>query len=406
MDPVAIRDMPTPLEIKKNLENRWLAFLNSNATKFIAKNLSGATPPSVFVGAYGHPKVKVGPMIPPLHGDTSIFDSPEKWLGKSIGEIANYRMSLVRGVFDIDANTTSGKQIELLQEVAMASSPAETELLFEKSPFVDMEQKKNTDIDADSAPYGLTAPLKNFKASSSLSVDKRIEKVLYDNDLPSKDGVMDLYHGGLEISKINRILSIGMVGLKNNRRLVPTKWSISATDSTISANLIKKIVVENYQPVDLFEVYKYSHLDNHYSVVLIPYSTWSFEMQEGWLDSKGNIGMASDFEDARGLNHYPHIAGAYFAGRLSIAEHLNKVKRKAAAWVLREIHPHYIFPVGVWQIREGIREALKGSFREFENLENALSFACSSLSTSKNEWIRNSRIYQCIKEQKRISEYF
>ena len=398
--------MPDILEIKKNLENRWLAFLNSNAAKFTAKNLSGATPPSVFVGTYGYPKVKVGPMIPPLHGNTSIFDSPEKWLGKNLVEIANYRMSLVRGVFDIDAHTTSGKQIESLQEVAMANSPAESELSFEKIPFIDMEQKKNTGIDADSAPYGLTAPLKNFKASSSFSVDKRIEKVFYDTDLPSKDSVMNLYHEGLEISKINRILSIGMVGLKKNRKLVPTKWSISATDSTISANLIKKIIGENYQSVDLFEVYKYSHLYNHYSVVLIPFSTWSFEMQEGWLDSKGNIGMGSDFEDVRGLNHYPHIAGAYFAGRLSIAEHLNKIKRKAAALVLREIHPQYIFPVGVWQIREGIREALKGSFREFENLENALSFACSSLSTSKNEWIRNSIIYQCVKEQKRISEYF
>lgn len=398
--------MPSIVEIKKNLENRWLAFLNSNATKFASKNLSGATPPSVFVGAYGYPKVKVGPLIPPLHGDTSIFDSPEKWLGKNLAEIANYRMSLVRGVFDIDAHTTSGKQIESLQEVAMANSPAESELLFERIPFIDMEQKKNTDADADSAPYGLTAPLKSFKASSSFSVDKRIEKVFYDKDLPSKDSVMNLYQDGLEISKISRILSIGMVGLKKNRKLVPTKWSISATDSTISANLIKKTILENYPPVDMFEVYKYTHLYNHYSVVLIPFSTWSFEMQEGWLDSKGNIGMGSDFEDAGGLNHYPHIAGAYFAGRLSIAEHLNKVKRKAAGLVLREIHPHYIFPVGVWQIREGVREALKGPCREFENLDSALSFACSSLSISKNEWIRNGRIYKCVKEQKRISQYF
>ncbi len=398
--------MPSILEIKKNLENRWLAFLNSNATKFASKNLSGATPPSVFVGAYGYPKVKVGPLIPPLHGDTSIFDSPEKWLGKNLAEIANYRMSLVRGVFDIDAHTTSGKKIESLQEVAMANSPAESELLFEKIPFIDMEQKKNTGVDTDSAPFGLTAPLISFKASSSFSVDKRIEKIFYDKDLPSKDSVMNLYQDGLEISKINRILSIGMIGLKKNRKLVPTKWSISATDSTISANLIKKTIFENYPPVDMFEVYKYSHLYNHYSVVLIPFSTWSFEMQEGWLDSKGNIGMGSDFEDARGLNHYPHIAGAYFAGRLSTAEHLNKVKRKGAALVLREIHPHYIFPVGVWQIREGIREALKSPCREFENLDSALSFACSSLSISKNEWIRNGRIYQCVKEQKRISEYF
>jgi hypothetical protein len=129
-------------------------------------------------------------------------------------------------------------------------------------------------------------------------------------------------------------------------------------------------------------------------------------MQEGWVDSRGGIGMGSDFEDANGLSHYPSIAGAYFAGRLSAAEHLNKIERKAAVLVLREIHPQYIIPVGVWQVREGIREALKETFEEFESLDKALSFACSSLSISKNEWVKNSSILQFVKEQKRISEYF
>jgi len=398
--------MPNIVEIKNNLENKWLAFLDTNAPKLTVKNLSGATPPSVFVGQYGYPKVKVGPMLPPLHGDTSIFDSPEKWVGEKIEEIANYRMSLVRGVFDANIHTTSGKQIESLQELAMANSPAESEILFEKIPFVNTGQKKTFGTDTDSAPYGLIAPLRSFKAYSSFSVDKRIESVFYDKDLATKESITNLYHQGVEISKISRILSIGMVGLKKNRRLVPTKWSIPATDNVISRGLTKKIMEENHQPVDSHVVYKYSHLGNHYSVILIPYSTWSFEMQEGWVDSRGGVGMGSDYEDAKGLSHYPSIDGAYFAGRLSVAEHLNKIERKAAVLVLREIHPQYIIPVGVWQVREGIRKALKETLKEFESLEKALSFACSSLSISKNEWVNNSRILQFVKDQKRISEYF
>ncbi len=188
--------------------------------------------------------------------------------------------------------------------------------------------------------------------------------------------------------------------------MFPTKWSIPATDIVISKDLAKKIIKENYQPIDSYVVYKYSHLYNHYSIILIPYNTWCFEMQEGWVDNKGSIEIGSEFEDVRGLSHYPSIAGAYFAGRLSVAEHLNKIKRSAAALILREIHPQYMIPVGVWQVREGVREALKEPPNEFENLEKALSFACSSLSTSKNEWIKNSRIFQFVKEQKRISEYF
>jgi hypothetical protein len=102
-------------EIKKKLENSWIQFLNSNAPKLMVKNLSGASPPSVFVGQYGYPKVKVGPMIPPLHGDTTMLDSPEKWIGKSIEEIANYRLSLVRGVSNVRINTVSERYVESLQ---------------------------------------------------------------------------------------------------------------------------------------------------------------------------------------------------------------------------------------------------------------------------------------------------
>ncbi len=50
---------------------------------------------------------------------------------------------------------------------------------------------------------------------------------------------------------------MGMLGLQKNRKLVPTKWSISATDDIISTNLTKEI--ENYPPIEVFEVYQHHH---------------------------------------------------------------------------------------------------------------------------------------------------
>ena len=134
------------------------------------------------------------------------------------------------------------------------------------------------------------------------------------------EAIVDLFQREVEVSRIHRVLSVGMLGLQKNRRLVPTRWSISATDNIISVSLIKSIV--SYAQIDLFEVYKHSHLGNYYSVILIPDDVWSFEMKEVWFDKNGNLGMGVDFEDARGLDHYPSIAGAYFAARLGVAEHL------------------------------------------------------------------------------------
>ena len=391
--------MPTASEIKKRLEDNWIQFLSTNSAKLASETLSGATPPSVFIGRYGYPKVKVGPMVPPFHGDTTILDKPEMWLGKSLEDIVRYRLSLVRGVSDINVHATSGRYIETLQELAMASKSAESEALFEKKPVADIEQEKDL---GESAPFGPVAPLKSFK-TASLSIDKRLENVYYDKDLRAAEAIVDLFQQEVEVSRIHRVLSVGMLGSQKNRRLVPTRWSISATDNIISVSLIKSIV--SYAQIDLFEVYKHSHLGNYYSVILIPDDVWSFEMKEVWFDKNGNLGMGVDFEEARGLDHYPSIAGAYFAARLGVAEHLAQRRRKAAALVLREIHSDYVMPVGVWQIREGIRVALKNEKRQFESFENALSFACISLSASRKEWIRGSKIIEQKKEQMRITDF-
>ena len=397
--------MATANEIKARLERNWIKFLNDNSAKLSLKTLSGATPPSVFVGRYGYPKVKAGPMMPPIHGDTTILDKPEMWLGKSLEEIVNYRLSLVRGVSTLNVHNISEKYVESLQEVAMTNKSVESEAIFEKVPITDLEQEKDLGLDTDSVSFGPVAPLKSFKTSSSISVDQRIEDVYYDKDLSAAQGIINLYQDGVEISSIHRVLSIGMLGLQKNRRLVPTRWSISATDDVISADLIKKI--ETFSIIDLFKVYKYAHLGNYYSIILIPDEIWSFEMQEAWYDNNsGNMQVGVDFENANGLDHYPSIAGAYFAARLSVAEYLFKVKRKAAALVLREIHSEYVMPVGVWQVREGIRRAFEGQAEELENFEQALSFACIGLSLSKNEWKRKSKMYRSKREQLKITDFF
>lgn len=211
---MVVQGVPTANEIKEQLGKNWFKFLNDNSAKFSLRTLSGAILPSIFVGRYGYPKVKVGPMVPPLHGDTTILDTPEMWLGKSMEEIVNYRFSLVRGVssIDIDIHSPCGKYVESLQELAMISRPVESEITFEKAPIADTEQEKEFGLDTTVAPFGPIAPF--FKTSSLLSVDQRLEDVFYDKDLRSPEGIINLYRRGVEVSRIQRVLSIGMLGFQ------------------------------------------------------------------------------------------------------------------------------------------------------------------------------------------------
>ena len=383
----------TSADIRKAIESNWKEYLSRYANLFSSNFLSGSSPPSVFVGSYGYPKVLVGPMVPPLHGDTTILDLPEHWLGKSLEEIVNYRLSLVRGVQSVPVTNPQGKYIENLQEVAMSSRPIDSDIEFFKNTI------PVTSIDGENPPFGPIGEIKTAKFSNSTS-DRVIQRIFYDKDLLAQDSVLELYNRGIEITRIQKCFSVGMFG--KNRKLVPTRWSITATDDIVSKSLAEQIM--EFDLTDSCQVFSYNHIGNYFAVIVFP-SRWMFEMQEAWHDQQGNIGFGSDFEDARGLNHYPATAGAHFAARLGVAEYLFKNKIQAAAMVLREIRPEYAVPVGVWQVREGIRMAMKQRPQLVSSFEEGLDTACKGLSIDKKEWLAKSKM-QKARSQKSISDYF
>ncbi|TFH01513.1 MAG: hypothetical protein E4G77_03405, partial [Nitrosopumilus sp.] len=234
---------------------------------------------------------------------------------------------------------------------------------------------------------------------SNTSSVKSIEKIYYDRDLKAQDAVLNLYNSGIEISKIQKCFSIGMLGQK--RKLVPTKWSITATDDIICKSLAEDVL--NFSMIDSHRVFSYDHLGNVFTIVLFPHR-WVYEMIEAW-HSDGTIGFGSDYEDARGIDHPPAIAGAYFAAKLGVLEYLNKNKIQSGAIVLREIRPEYAIPVGVWQVREGIREAMSQNPVLADDFEHALLLASSKMSISRSEWLSHGNIVELMR-QKTISDFF
>ena len=379
-------------EIRKTIENNWQEYLSKYGNLFRSDSISGSSPPSIFVGSYGYPKVGVGPMLPPIHGDTTLLDSPELWLGKTLEDIVNFRLSLVRGIEKISIQNTQGRFIENLHEVAMSSHSIDTDLQFHKTTL------PVTTIDGESAPFGPVGDIKSAKFFSTRS-DKSIERVYYDHDLKAQDAVLTLYNKGIDISKIQKCFSIGMLGKK--RKLVPTKWSITATDDIISKSLVSEIL--EFDLIDSCRIFSHDHLGNMFSVILFPHR-WLFEMQEAWHD-ENKIGFGFDSEDARGIDHPPAIAGAYFAAKLGVAEYLVQKKLQAAVLVLREIRPEYAVPVGVWQIREAIRAAMKKEPYIAGNFIDGVNFASKRMSIGKSEWLSRGRLLKMLK-QKSISEFF
>ena len=387
--------MEESVRIRKEIEARWNDHLARHGALFSSDALSGTTPPTVFVGAHGYPSVRVGPMVPPVHGDTSMMDSPERWAGRTLAEIVSDRLSLVRGVRTVRADAPAGRYVEDLQGLAMSGGPADSDLRFD-GPAAPVAL-----ADGHSAPFGPVGRVKSASYSGISAPPRAVERAYYDTDLGASDAVMGLYEAGVEVSRIHRFLSIGMLGRK--RRLVPTRWSIAAADSTISKELARRIL--DYPLSDAHEVFHHEHLGNLFSVVLFPHR-WMFEMVEAWYAADGTPGFGADREGARGMKggRQPAIAGAYFAGRIAVAEHLERRRMQAGALVLREIRPEYAVPVGVWQVREGVRAAMAGGGTAAAGLDEAIDAACRPLGISRSEWLAHGQVMRMAR-QRTLSDY-
>ena len=396
--------------------------LAAHHKEFDTKQISGSSPPGVFVGRFGYPKVFVGPMVPPVSGNTEIMDTPEWWMGKGFDEIVDFRYSLLRAYSKANVSDAhkGGRLIETLQEVAMMTKPVDTELVLTRPP------RKILDLREDSQPFGPVAPLASFETGNS-SVDGRIEKAFYDGDLAADDAVLNLYRNGVLVTRIQRAFSLGMFGENKRRKLVPTRWSITAIDSNLSLRLMARI--RQHPLIDKYRVYKYEYLDNTYVGILTPES-WRFEWIEAWFEpellatSFPDVNMAVDVDttsyvsadghrpvmlgDSEGFRNrktYAKPGGCYYSARLAVSEYLDGIGRQAGAIMLREIHPGYIMPVGVWNVRESLRALFKTRFEGFDNMDAAMNYVSRIFEIPKRGWIENSALLQKAFFQRKISEF-
>lgn len=365
--------------------------------------IEGSSPPGVFVGRLGYPKVSIGPMVPPQFGDTAILDTPEEWLGRPIDQIVDYRYSLIRGnarANVIDARSP-GRLLTSLQELAMASKPVDSELKLTKAP------RKILTLSEDTQPFGPSAPMDRFKLSNAVP-DRRIETAYYDRDLKAVEAVSDLYRNGVLVTRIQKAFSLGMFGNGPRRRMVPTRWSITAVDSSISLATLEN--VKHYPTIDEYRVYGFGVYDNQYVAILLP-EPWRFEWIEAWFPNTtwnqytNEPYMIGDYEEHFGRTTYARVGGCYYSTRLAVAEALDREGRQAAAVVLRETYPGYIMPLGVWNVRESIRAMFKQPYEKHDTFRGAMNAALSKFAISKQRWMRESVLISRELSQTKITSF-
>jgi hypothetical protein len=345
----------------------------------VGKEMEGSSPPSVFVGSWNYPEVYAGPMIAPMHGDTAIMDQPEEWLAqnKTQGEIIGYRMNLVRGKHPVCATDVNTRFVEKLQDIALSDGSIESEAGFAATP-------SGMSFSEEHTPFGPSAALERFEIESG-KWDRDLEKVFYDTDLLAADAIIDLHRQGVPFSGIQKAFSVGTMGRKKGRRLVPTRWSITACDTMIGNHLLAD--VKKCPVIDSFRLHEFSSLNNNYAVLLMP-TGWQYEWTEAFLHVLGNEEYVfSDHEGHAKKTGYSPLGGCYYSCKMAVLEALARQQKQAGAIILREALPGYV-PMGVFNVRENVRSAMNQPAQEFEDILSALSYVAGKFTLPVSRFIQ------------------
>ena len=362
----------------------------------------GSSPTDIFIGRHNYPNVYIGPMVPPEFGDTSLMGMPEGWVHFSMETIVDFRSRLVRGMhLSKVTDVEKGRVQQQVRDLALADRPADSEVHFARKPFVKMALMDEVQ------PFGPSALMKGFEVYNTSS-NRKIERLYMDTDAKASTAIKELYQKGIQVSRIQKSLSAGLFGLKNNRKFVPTRWSITAVDDTLSKDNLKE--VKGFSPVDAVYVYYHVSLDNRWMIIFMP-GSWEYESAEAWWPKTvwnvdgTSISIYSSYEGYDGRKEYAEIGGCYYAARLAVTEKLKELRRQAVVLILREVHEGYLMPVGVWNVREHVREALAAKPDILHSADDIFSYIKSKMDIPVSDWIRNCRVLREMLMQRKLYSY-
>ena len=338
--------------------------------------------PSVFIGSYGYPDVRGGPL---LINDT---DNPPDWIRNNLGmeEIVNLRARTIRGSAGL--HTVAGS----LQEIALSARPLDVDVYFERPVTFSLN------FDGTVAPVGFTGAVRKMDLIGSASVGRAVDRITSDTDIGATDAAIALNSDGVDVYQITKLMTAGLLGKR--RKFVPTRWAITAVDDTLSNGLKKEIA--RYPPVDEISIFSGEIYGNRIACILVP-GDWKYEMIEIW--GKQTLWGGDEeviVQDREGMTKhgYSPISGAYYSARLAVCEYLHSIRRCARVIVVRSVSSEYWAPLGTWVIREAARKAMANPPVRAVSLDAAVLHSAAVIGSDR--WVPYSTLIPELRTQRTL----
>lgn len=359
------------------------------------ESFSGSTP-NLFIGRHNYPNVNIGFLATEEYNQ---HDNPKEWTAQEtpITEIVRLRSMLVNSKFSGNVREFPERYDEMRSLVAQAIKPVDVDIELAKKPTFTINYPQGT------TPHGPSVDLKHAELTENVHIPTEVDKALSDDLLATEQlSILSAKHDEYYLQKL---FSAGLLG--QDKKLVPTRWSITAVDDTLGKEAIETL--KEFPSVNEPTVFVGGHYGNYYCIIILP-GKWSYELFEMYVGSRAMPDkLWTDYEPYSGRKNYAeNTVGGYYAARLNIARKLIEEKRQGNVLVFRFVTDEYTNPLGVWVVREAVGLAMQTKPLRFASEELAItyvrSYAKKKFSYNIDEHLTNSKLLWA-RKQKQLDNF-
>lgn len=202
-----------------------------------SRQLTVFTPPGLHIETAKYPILMAGVLASPEPSDfLSIFDHPEAWHGLDREAVLSMRRQLYRILVPVDAREMHPRNtIEVLQTLALSVSPVALEIDSPSLPPRDLQ------------PMGALLPsspivhAQSFELVSEPEIS-RVAQRITERDIPASEGIWMLFDYDYSLDQAARLMSVGLLGRLQNRRMIPLKGAYKAVIDTFVNRAVMELM--------------------------------------------------------------------------------------------------------------------------------------------------------------------
>ncbi|UCE11055.1 MAG: hypothetical protein JSW61_03735 [Candidatus Thorarchaeota archaeon] len=345
------------------------------------------TPPGIFVETSKYPILWAGVLASPEPSEwLSIYDHPESWGGLDREAVLSMRRHLYRIVVPIDAREmTPPAIIKSLQSLSLSVAPVALGV-----EVADLPPRHLYPLGSQ-LPSGPIVEADRLELLTEPDVS-RVARRITERDEPAADTVWDLLEYDYSLDQVARMMALGMLGRRGNRRIIPTR---SAYKAVIDSFVDRAIGVLAEKPVAHdFELYIGRTCGDSFVVLTAPGET---RVDYVRIESRGEEtkrgtsidGLPQFTTDSKTSVHADYA-------RFSALKHQLASDVQRHTTIFHHTTDERNSILGPWLARTGVRDAMGTAPVVFDSVSNVVPVLESILTPDLDSWRADIPLLSCL----------